>query len=93
MEESESSESVSETCVSQSVLEDLDPNVRDKFGRLAQVLKETNQNLVTFEFLLSHYRSLARVAPLPAAAGLSHSAKAISLPSTPHDRYRNRISV
>jgi len=86
MEESESSESVSETCVSQSVLEDLDPNVRDKFGRLAQVLKETNQNLVTFEFLLSHYRSLARVAPLPAAAGLSQSAKAISLPSTPHDR-------
>jgi chromosome segregation ATPase len=43
--------------------EDIQPEVRDQFVKLADALKETNQNLLTFEFMLSQYRKLARIEP------------------------------
>lgn len=42
----------------------LQPQVRDQFHQLAESLKETNQNLLTFEFMLGQYRRLARIAPI-----------------------------
>ena len=34
--------------------------IKSKFSNLATALQETNQNLVTFEYLLDHYRSSSR---------------------------------
>ena len=51
------------TVSSTSSCEDIQPEVRDQFVKLADALKETNQNLLTFEFMLSQYRKLARIEP------------------------------
>ena len=49
--------------VSSSSSEDIRPQVRLQFEKLAGVLRETNQNLHTFEFMLNQYRQLAKIAP------------------------------
>lgn len=46
--------------------EDIEPEVKDQFVKLADSLKETNQNLLTFEFMLAQYRKLARIEPFNA---------------------------
>jgi SOS response regulatory protein OraA/RecX len=56
------------TCLStssstSSTDEDIQPEVRNQFMKLAEALKETNQNLLTFEFMLGQYRKLARIEP------------------------------
>ena len=51
---------------SSASLDDIEPEVKDQFVKLADALKETNQNLLTFEFLLAQYRKLARIEPFNA---------------------------
>jgi hypothetical protein len=41
-----------------------------QFAKLAGALKETNQNLLTFEFMLAQYRRLARIEPFNAEKDL-----------------------
>ena len=57
--------------------------IKTKFSNLATALQETNQNLVTFEYLLEHYRSSAppdprlseRKAPPPESSQQNQEAK------------------
>ena len=51
---------------SSASLDDIEPEVKDQFVKLADALKETNQNLLTFEFMLAQYRKLARIEPFNA---------------------------
>jgi len=51
---------------SSTSLDDIEPEVKDQFVKLADALKETNQNLLTFEFMLAQYRKLARIEPFNA---------------------------
>ena len=49
---------------SSSCGEDLGPQVRLQFDKLALVLRETNQNLHTFEFMLNQYKKMALISPI-----------------------------
>jgi len=65
-EEEDEEEGLNETeqlSVSSTSSEDIRPQVRQQFEKLAGVLRETNQNLHTFEFMLNQYRQLAKIAP------------------------------
>lgn len=42
---------------------DLAPKLRDQFHTLSTVLNETNENLLSFEFMLKQSRQLARIRP------------------------------
>jgi len=55
---------------SSASLDDIEPEVKDQFVKLADALKETNQNLLTFEFMLAQYRKLARIEPFNAKRDL-----------------------
>ena len=65
------------TCLStssstSSTDDDIQPEVRNQFMKLAEALKETNQNLLTFEFMLAQYRKLARIEPFNTSRELIH---------------------
>ncbi len=66
--EGEQTRDLDETSTSSSASSsttDLEPQIREQFNILANTLKETNQNMHTFEFMLGQYKKLAiaRIAP------------------------------
>ena len=44
---------------------DLAPTIQKEIKQLAESLRETNQNLHTYEFMLGRYKKLAKVSPIP----------------------------
>merc|ERR1712218_163156 len=43
---------------------ELSPSITQEIQQLADSLKQTNENLYTFQFMLNQYKKLARVAPI-----------------------------
>ena len=89
--ESEDSESSSEDSSLNAEL------IKTKFSHLASALQETNQNLVTFEYLLDHYRSSsissAKEATTPTVTTPTTPKELTSITSKPDCEVPNNIDI
>ncbi len=52
---------------------DLAPRMQAEFNNLSAVLAETNENLLSFEFMLKQYRQLAKIRPIVEAEAVNNS--------------------
>ncbi len=66
-QEQDHDRSHSSSCSSTCSSSDVAPKMQAQFHSLSSVLAETNENLLTFEFMLRQYRQMARVAPSSSA--------------------------